>query len=214
MELLDVWPVFRLRLRTPRLELRPVRDADLPSLAEAALDGIHEPGRNPFGTPWTEAPREELLPNLARFVWRERAGVAPNEWNLLFAVLEDGRPIGLQDLRATNFAALRTVSTGSWLTRSRHGLGLGTEMRAALLLFAFDELGATVAESGAYDWNASSLAVSAKLGYRENGVTKRAPKPGVVEDEVQLRLVASEFRRPEWQLEVGGFTEARPLLLA
>lgn len=213
MDLLDVWPVFRLRLRTPRLELRPVRDADLPGLARAALDGVHDAERTPFGFPWTDAPREELLPNLARFVWRERAGIAPDEWNLLFAVLEDGRPIGVQDLRATNFAALRTVSSGSWLTRSRQGLGLGTEMRAALLMFAFDHLGATVAESEAYEWNSPSLAVSMKLGYRENGVTRRSPKAGVVEDEVRLRLEASAFRRPAWELEVDGVDEARPFLL-
>ncbi|MFK4730675.1 GNAT family protein [Agromyces mediolanus] len=214
MDLVDVWPVFRLRLRSPRLELRPVRDDDLPGLAEAALDGVHPPGRTPFGVPWTDAPREELLPNLARFVWRERAAVAPNEWNLLLAVVEDGRPIGVQDLRATNFAELRTVSSGSWLTRARQGLGFGAEMRAALLLFAFDHLGATVAESEAYDWNAASRAVSTKLGYRENGVARRSPRPGVVEDEVRFRLEAAEFRRPEWALEVSGIDEARPFLLS
>ncbi len=213
MDLLDVWPLFGLRLLTPRLELRPIRDEDLPALADAALAGVHDPARTPFAMPWTDAPREQLLPNLARYVWQERAAIRPGTWNLLFAVLEDGRPIGVQDLRAVDFAALRTVSSGSWLTRSRHGDGLGTEMRAALLMFAFDELGAEVAESGAYDWNAPSLAVSTKLGYRENGIARVAPKPGVLETEVRLRLEPGWLRRPDWALRVEGADAARAALL-
>lgn len=213
MDLLDVWPLFALRLITPRLELRPVRDEDLPGLAAAALAGVHHPGRSPFAMPWTDRPREELVPNLARYVWHERAGIRPGTWSLLFAVLEDGVPIGVQDLRAVDFGELRTVSSGSWLTGSRQGHGLGTEMRAALLMFAFDELGAEVAESGAYDWNAASLAVSAKLGYRENGRARFSPKPGVRETEFRLRIEAEWLRRPDWQLRVEGAQAARAALI-
>ena len=44
MDLVDVWPVFGLRLFTPRLELRVARDDDIPGLAEAAIRGIHDAG--------------------------------------------------------------------------------------------------------------------------------------------------------------------------
>ena len=115
---------------------------------------------------------------MARYFWRERAAVVPGTWMLNFAVLEDGVPIGVQDLRAVDFTPLRTVSTGSWLTRSRQGDGLGTEMRVAVLAFAFDHLGAEVAESGALDWNEASLGVSRKLGYRDNGVKRVTARPG------------------------------------
>ncbi|MFT0139022.1 hypothetical protein ACEK07_23205 [Alcanivoracaceae bacterium MT1] len=56
MSLDEVWPLFGLEIRTPRLTLRPVRDEDLPGLARAALDGVHDPARMPFGAPWTDAP--------------------------------------------------------------------------------------------------------------------------------------------------------------
>ncbi|MGN8025141.1 GNAT family N-acetyltransferase [Microbacterium sp. 22242] len=96
------------------------------------------------------------------------------------------------------------VATGSWLTRSAHGRGIGTEMRAALLLFAFDVLGAEWAESGAASWNEASLAVSRKLGYEPNGVTRVAPRPGEAVDEQRLRLVRARFVRPDWTIAVRG----------
>lgn len=46
---------------------------------------------------------------------------------------------------------------------------IGKEMRAAVLSLAFDHLGAEVASSGAWEWNATSLGVSRALGYVDNG---------------------------------------------
>ena len=213
MDLVDVWPVFGLRLFTPRLELRVVRDADIPGLAEAAIRGIHGAERMPFAHPWTDEPPETLRREMARYFWRERAAVAPGTWMLNFVVLEDGVPIGVQDLRAVDFTPLRTVSTGSWLTRTRQGAGLGTEMRAAILAFAFDHLGAEVAESGALDWNDASLGVSRKLGYRENGVKRVTARAGTIEREVLLRLEPDDFVRPDWELRAGGVDAARRALV-
>ncbi|MRX43403.1 GNAT family N-acetyltransferase [Agromyces kandeliae] len=204
MDLVDVWPLFGLTLRTPRLELRPVRDDDLAGLAEAAIRGIHDPAVMPFAHPWSDEPPEVLRRELARYVWRERAGTTPDAWTLLFAVLEGGVPIGIQDVRGLEFAKLRTISTGSWLTASRQGLGLGIEMRAAVLAFCFDHLGAEVAESGALDWNDASLGVSRHLGYVENGVRRVVTRNELVEREVLLRLEREAFVRPEWTLEVEG----------
>jgi RimJ/RimL family protein N-acetyltransferase len=65
---------------------------------------------------------------------------------------------------------LHTVSTASWLGTAFQGVGLGTEMRAAVLSFGFDALGAEAAISGAYDYNLGSIRVSEKLGYARNGV--------------------------------------------
>ena len=127
MQIEDVWPLFKLRLLTPRLELRPVRDEDFPALVESALAGIHDPERMPFGVPWTDAPPEQLSPSLAQYHWRMRANVSPERWGISFTVLLGGDPIGIQELHAHNFANLRTVESGSWLTRSAQGKGLGTE---------------------------------------------------------------------------------------
>lgn len=213
MELEDVWPLFSLRLVTPRLTLRPLRDDDLPGLVAAALAGVHDPERMPFGVPWTDWEPDRLARSMATFHWGMRAAVTPENWGVGFTVLRDGVPIGIQELHAREFAVRRTVASHSWLTMSEHGKGLGTEMRAGLLLFAFDHLGAQWAESNAAEWNAASLAVSSRLGYERNGLSRVQTRPGEVVDEVRVRVSAEQFRRPAWQLQVGGVEAARTQLL-
>ncbi|MGN6197057.1 GNAT family N-acetyltransferase [Humibacter sp.] len=204
MKLEDVWPLFGLRLATPRLELRPVRDEDLPGLVENALAGVHDPARMPFGVPWTDAEPEELARSFAQYHWRNRVNTTPNRWGITFTVLRGGEPIGIQELRAHDFDSLRTVESGSWLTRSQQGLGLGTEMRAGLLMFAFDVLDAEWAQSSAASWNRPSLTVSEHLGYVPNGVNRVRTRPTEIADEIRLRLHRDDFIRPPWSVGIEG----------
>ncbi|WP_433876374.1 GNAT family N-acetyltransferase [Sinomonas atrocyanea] len=211
--LADVWPLFGLTLGTPRLTLRPLRDDDLPALADAARSGIHAPERTPFASPWTDAPPAELPANSARWIWECRARTRPESWLVQFGVFaHDGALLGLQDVGAQDFAHLATVETGSWLRRDAQGRGLGSEMRAAALAWAFDWLGAEVALTAAYDWNEPSLGVSRKLGYVPNGERRRVSRPGVVERELLLRLPKEAFRRPGWTLSVEGHGAAAAFL--
>ncbi|MFJ3383015.1 MULTISPECIES: GNAT family N-acetyltransferase [unclassified Curtobacterium] len=212
MDVEEVWPLFGLRLLTPRLELRPVRDDDLPGLVQAALSGVHDPERMPFGVPWTDAEPDALAVSLAQYHWKLRAGVTRDSWAVSFTVLRDGAPIGVQELHARRFGARKTVESGSWLASAHQGVGLGTEMRAALLGFAFDDLGAGC-ESSAAAWNGGSLRVSEKLGYERNGVTRSQTRPGETVDEVRVRLTRGDFVRPDWQLERHGVEAARAFLL-
>ncbi|PNI07833.1 N-acetyltransferase [Arthrobacter sp. AFG7.2] len=206
-----VWPLFGLTLATPRLELRPVLDQEIPAAAAAARTGIHEPGRNPFSTPWTELPAEDLGPNMARWHWRCRAECTPESWTLLLGIWHDGEFVGCQDVGAKDFAALKTVTTGSWLKQSVQGRGLGKEMRAAVALYAFDWLGAEVAESEAAEWNDASLGVSRSLGYELNGITRKAW--GTKVEAVQhVRLTPQTFKRPDWTLQVEGHDAAAKFL--
>ncbi len=213
MEIEDVWPLFGLRLQTPRLVLRPLRDEDLPGVVTAALRGVHDPRQMPFGVPWTDWEPEKMTRSIATFHWSLRSQLSPEKWGVSFAVLRDGAPIGIQEIHARNFSGRRTVDTASWITSDQQGIGLGTEMRAAVLLFAFDHLGAEWAESSAADWNQASLGVSLRLGYELNGVTRAEPRPGEAVDEVRVRVAAAAFRRPPWQLVVQGAGAARAQLL-
>lgn len=210
--LVRIWPLFGLRLHTPRLVLTPVRDAHLPELIDAALAGIHDPAEMPFSMPWTDAPPDVLPGETAKFLWRSRAAVSPEEWSINFAVLHEGRVVGLQDLAATSFDLLRRVRSGSWLTQSVQGRGLGTEMRAAVLQFAFDHLGATSAASEAVDSNAASLGVSRRLGYTSNGTTLVQARPGQAQELQHVLLHREDFRSPDWSLDVRGLAAVLPLL--
>ena len=197
------WPPFALSLTTPRLVLRPIRDEDIPAAVQAALSGVHEPGRNPFSQPWAEFPADQLGPKMAQWYWRCRAEVTPEAWTLLLGIWHDGGFIGCQDVEAKDFATLGTVSTGSWLTRSAQGQGFGKEMRAAVVCYAFDYLKAEVAESEAAAWNEQSLGVSRSLGYELNGTT-RASWGDKMQEVQKVRVTPATFKRPGWALQVEG----------
>ena len=59
--------------------------------------------------------------------------------------------------------------------------------------FVFDHLDAVQITSGAFTDNPASLAVSRKVGYRENGVVRRERRPGEVATTVELLLTPDAF---------------------
>ncbi|MGO9661222.1 MAG: GNAT family N-acetyltransferase [Acidimicrobiales bacterium] len=189
----DWWPLFGLRLVTARLVLRCPTDGDFPGLLDAIDAGIHEPAEMPFTFAWTDAPPAERRRQSVLHWWRQRANWSPGDWALGLAVFLDGQPIGSQALMAKDFSGLREVETGSWLTRSAQGQGLGKEMRAAVLNLAFGGLRAEVARSAAFDENIASVAVSRTLGYRENGHYRAAPR-GTPVPATRFELTAAEWR--------------------
>ena len=203
------WPLFDLRLQCRGVVLRPVREADLPHLAE-----IQPPD-------WEHDPHAELLPGLdlsqnrARLCyqdyWRSMGTWSPSSWSLEFAVESDGTVLGVQALEAEQFPVLRTVGSGSWLIQRVRGRGIGVAMRLAVLGLAFDHLGALAAVTSARTDNAASLGVSRRVGYSDNGVSLTDSAQGVVELS-QFRLTA-----PVWQaaghgaeVTVSGFQACRP----
>ncbi|MDP8905134.1 MAG: GNAT family N-acetyltransferase [Chloroflexota bacterium] len=204
------WPLFGLRIRTPRLELRLPTDPDLFELVAVARAGIHPPEEMPFGEPWTDARSPDFEHGFLQYHWSTRANWRPDRWQLELGVWAEGRAAGAQAISAGGFALLRTTSTGSWLGRAFQGRGYGKEMRAAVLAFAFDYLGADRVTSAAFVDNAASIAVSRSLGYRENGIDRHAPR-GVVRDSIRFLMTADGWRlRERPPIEVEGFDDCRP----
>lgn len=199
-----LWPLFDLRLRTARLELRLPADDDIVRLAALARQGVHEPGVMPFTVPWTTLPSPQYERGLVQFYWGTRASWKPESWRLVLMVTHEGEPIGCQEVAADEFATRRVVNTGSWLGRAHHGRGFGKEMRAAVLAFAFDHLGAEVAESEAMLDNAASAGVSRSIGYEDNGIGRLVPE-GAPRDTQRFRLTLDAWRsRPRDPVEVIG----------
>jgi len=187
------WPLFDLELRTPHLTLRVARDEDFPGLLDAIDAGIHEPAEMPFARAWTDAEPAERRRTTVQHYWGMRAAWKPEHWDLMLAVLVDGVPVGIQHVTGKEFPVLRTIDTGSWLTRAEQGKGYGKEMRTAVLHLAFEELGAVRAESGAYVDNPSSSSVSRALGYRENGLAWHAPR-GEAKQAVRFLMTDEDWR--------------------
>jgi RimJ/RimL family protein N-acetyltransferase len=204
--LTDISPLFGLRVRTPRLELRLPTQEELEVLRELALAGVHPPEFMPFTVAWTDDPEQSgflAYHELHRQEW------SPNEWHLELGVWFEEELAGVQVVESTGFAETRTVGTGSWLGQRFQGQGVGTEMRTAVLELAFRGLGAERARSGAIDGNVASLSVSQKLGYRIVGrgtVTPRGTEVGHTD---------VELRREDWHppspVEIDGLEACLPL---
>jgi RimJ/RimL family protein N-acetyltransferase len=169
MERLEMWPLFGLKVTTPRVTMRSV-DPDLAyELASLAASGIHDPAYMPFYIPWTDLPSPDLERGALRYYFRTWGELSPERWSIPLAVFEGGQLVGMQDFKTHDFATLRTFSTGSWLGQRFQGRGIGKEMRAAALHLGFAGFDAVRAETDAYADNTASLAVTRSLGYETNG---------------------------------------------
>lgn len=171
---ISFFPVWAVRLRTPRLELRPAREAEVLDLIELSGCGVHDPDTMPFVVPWTDTPSPERERGTLQHYLGCWAGMSPQAWRLPFAAYAGDDCVGTQTLLAEDFGGRSTIETGSWLGSRHQGLGYGKEMRSAALRLAFDGLRAHRAVTGAFEDNQASLGVTRALGYRTNGDTLRA----------------------------------------
>jgi len=208
----QLWPLFDLVLKTPRIELRYATDDLLETLAVAATDVI-APGTQPFdGDATFYDPTPAGRRRWISGQWAARAKTSPSWWVLVFAVMVDGEAVGTQEMTASEFARLQTVGTFSWLTRSYQGRGIGREMRESILHLAFAGLGAERATSEAFEDNVASNAVSRAVGYEPNGIewTLRQGHPAPMARFVMTRERWSELKRGDIAIE--GLEPCLPLL--
>jgi RimJ/RimL family protein N-acetyltransferase len=208
------WPLFALAVRTPRLELRLLREEEFGDLVALIDGGVHDPGTMPFYVPWTDVEPRQRAHEAAQWMWRNRADWTPEKWNLTCGVFVGGQPVGVQDIEAAHFRDVRSVETGSWLGRAHQGQGLGREMREAVLHLAFAGLDAQEALSGAFEDNAASLATSRAVGYEENGEARRHRRRG------SYRTIRFRLGREAWEerrrsdIEIHGLDECLDMFVA
>ncbi len=207
--LTDIYPLYALRVTAGPLELRVVRDDDIPELVALAEDGIHDPATMPFFFPWTDAPVEELGISMARHYWGGRAGQTRDKWSLECTVRRDGELLGVQAIDTEHFLVTKSGETGSWLAKRFHGQGIGTAMRRAVCILAFDHLGFEEITSGGFADNHASLAVSRKVGYRDNGTSRLRRRDHDLVVLRRLVLTPDDLVRDEVVIEVEGAAEVR-----
>jgi RimJ/RimL family protein N-acetyltransferase len=167
----STYPPLNVQVHTPRLSLLGATDELLERLVPAIREGVVTAPPWPFDDPmslYKDSPDREWA--WLRAIWTGRGKVSDSFWRLYFVVVVDGNPVGMQDLIGHNFSTFGTVSTFSWLSPETRGMGLGKEMRQAVLHLAFDGLGARQAVSDAFVDNHASNRVSQAVGYLPNGV--------------------------------------------
>ncbi len=205
------WPLFDLRLSTPGLRLRPMTEADLGPIADLLPDDVEQdPGMASYD--FGDARVDRGIVSHQGY-WRAYGTWRPQAWRLNFVVRSAaGEILGVQELEGTDFPALRTVDSSSFLVPAARGRGIGKQMRTAVLALAFGPLEAEAAITSAWHDNHASLGVSRALGYQPNGESLHA-HPGRVDVLKHLRLL-----RADWLasgagdlVEITGFDACRPL---
>jgi RimJ/RimL family protein N-acetyltransferase len=197
---MNLAPLFALRVRTPRLELRFPTETELVELYEVAAAGIHPPEEMPFAFAWTDHLTAE---SFLSYHHSRRETWTPESWTLDLGTWIDGVLAGVQGIGATGFAENRRTGTGSWLGRRFQRLGVGTEMRGAVVELAFRELGAIAVTSYAFEASTASRRVSEKLGYLVVGQDTMSPR-GVPLPHLQLRLERDQWRGAPFRVDVEG----------
>lgn len=200
----DIDPIFGVSVTCGDVTLRSQTPDDIPALLDLAADGLVAEGEPyPFLTDWALLPPERLRRNSASFYFSTWASFSPEAWALPMVVSRGGSILGVQDLRARDFAVARVAATGSWLGTPHRGQGIGTLMRQLACALAFDALGAVRCETEAFADNPASLRVSEKVGYEafDRRPTDRLGEPA---DEIRLRLTPERFMRPAEPITCGG----------
>jgi RimJ/RimL family protein N-acetyltransferase len=202
-----VWPFFDLRIISGEVTMRGLSDADLPALLDALPDDLEmNPANETFARLPPEADRRRQL---VAEIWKHRGTWSPDAWCLDLAVEVEGRVVGVQALEGEQFPLLRTVDSFSWLATDVRGRGVANLMRAGVLTLAFEHLGAEIAVSSARTDNAASLAVSHRMGYRDNGLSRTNTPSGPFELQ-HLRLTREAWRDGGRSAEVSGVEPCLP----
>jgi RimJ/RimL family protein N-acetyltransferase len=217
----DIFPPFGLLIAVDDVELRVLRDDDLPELVNLVHAGIQAPDQPmPFLQDWHHQTFSPGSPNSfpttsLAWWWTQRAQFAPDDWRLALTVRRDGELVGMQDLHAKDFAYTRHVASGSWLGLAHQRRGTGTLMRQLVVGFAFDELGALECGSVYIVGNHSSAAVSRKTGYVPNGrhrIAQQTNTGKVGVEEQRVVVTPSTYVRPEGKVTVSGADALRRFL--
>lgn len=190
------YPPLDVKVTTPRIELRGATDELLERLAPVVRAGKAMSEPPPYDDPMSlyEDDPEVRERKWLQSIWRGRGSVTEDFWRLYFVVMLEGRPVGMQDLIGESFSTFGAVVTFSWLSSDVRRLGVGSEMRQAVLHLAFEGFGAVEATTEGFMDNPGSNGVSGSLGYQPNGVTweSRRGEPGLMQ---RWRLTRADWQK-------------------
>ena len=203
------WPLFDLRITTPDLVLRPMREADLGTVSDLMPTDLE---LDPAATRYEISDEHRGRGIIThQGYWKAYGTWQPSAWRLGFVVLSGSDVVGFQELEGNDFPLLRTVDTSSFLISSVRGRGFGKQMRRAVLALAFGPMEAAAAITSAWHDNHASLGVSRSLGYRPNGETLHAREDDSADVMVHLRLPRSDWLAGDLakNIEISGFDPCR-----
>lgn len=159
-----------ISIRAGEITITPFHEADCDDYQQILTQcDIFSDLQAPYAFPWARAIKHDPTQASASIAFQRDnlAKANADNFTVPFLVRYQDVLVGSQDLRAESFSSNRLVHSGSWLAVDYQGRGLGSIMRRALLIFAFEKLGATAAFSQANPSNLASIHTSLACGYKQ-----------------------------------------------
>ena len=182
------------RLRTERLELRPLAPSDFPQWNEVRVRcrawlQQWEPRAQPGAPDPSIDP--QAFNNRCRMRERERSLGTGFD----FGMWHEGWFCGEINISHIARGAFQSGHVGYWIDQRVAGQGLAAEGLTAVFGFAFEQAGLHRVQVSIMPRNTSSMRVAAKLGLRAEGVAERYIQiNGAWEDHVRFGLTVEEWR--------------------
>lgn len=193
--LAEIWPLYHLKISTPRLVLHLPDPEETIGLARVAARGIRVDGEPRYQAEWLYGSPTTIERGLFQALARDMANWQASDWSLGLGIFLDEQPIGVQHIFSRQFAQTRGFGSGIWLGIAYQGQGFGTECGRAVLTFGFDGLDAEEAYIGAWSDNQRSIRMMEKLGYQLNGGYRQ------IRDGVVVRDQRMSFTRGQWKTQ-------------
>ncbi|WP_419842836.1 GNAT family N-acetyltransferase [Candidatus Poriferisodalis sp.] len=192
------------RLRTKRLELRPLTTSDFAEWAEVrqrCRDWLAKWEPRPLEN--VPDPSSELQAFATRCRVRERERSLGTAFD--FGLWHEGRFCGEINISHVARGAFQSAHVGYWIDERLAGRGLIAEGLLAVFGFAFERAGLHRVQVSIMPRNAASLRVAEKLGLRSEGIAQGYIQiDGDWEDHIRFGLTVEEWhaRRDEMAARV------------
>ena len=177
-------------LKTARLNLRPLRADDAPTLLRELSDAAVARETLNIPHPYSMARAEEFLADVPTRFEAGRGVV----WAIAERGAADDTLIGAVGLNLTR--AHRRAELGYWVAKSRWGQGIATEASRAVIAYGFDALGLHRIDAQHFVENPASGAVMRKLGMQHEGRLRAMVWRDGVPRDLELYAVLATDPRP------------------
>ncbi len=161
--------------------IRPFEPSDIPELTALQLKN------KSFLMPSEPERPKDYLTDEGQRAWLESGD------GVRLAILDEGAIAGVISLSHIMRGPLQSASVGYWVSQDQNGRGLATRALAAMIEYAFTDLGLHRLEATASPENGASQRVLARNGFTRIGVArKRFLSGGVWRDSVLFELLADD----------------------
>lgn len=164
-----VYTLAHMKLETSRLILRKAKKSDWKDILEGASDLNVSKNMTTVPHPYGKGDAEWFINDSIK-KWNQKKG-----YSFFIELKSEKKVIGVMTIGGIN-EFTGTATTGSWINRKHWKKGYITEAKIAVNDFAFNNLKLRRLNSTVYTDNKASNATQSKMGYKLEGMSRKAQR--------------------------------------